>query len=89
MCLFSRVYSSNFINKMQVKHYNHSSKGRIAEIHLHSLKFIKPNPSCKPSTKKNAKDHQKEASFNKCATISAKTLMRAANFRPHQVASER
>jgi hypothetical protein len=23
------------INKMQVKHYNHSSKGRIVEIHLH------------------------------------------------------
>jgi hypothetical protein len=30
------------------------------------------------------KFHQKEASFNKCDTISAKNLMRAANFRPHQ-----
>jgi hypothetical protein len=32
MCLFPSVYSSNFINKMQVKHYNHSSKGRIAKM---------------------------------------------------------
>jgi len=34
--------------------------------------FIKPNPSYKLSTKKNAKNHQRETSFNKCATISAK-----------------
>jgi hypothetical protein len=35
MCLFPRVYYRSFINKMQVKHYNHSSKGSIVEIHLH------------------------------------------------------
>ena len=74
---------------MQVKDYNPSSKGRIAEIHLHSPSIIKPNPSCKPSTKINAKNHQKEVSFNKCATISANNPKRAENFRPHQVVSER
>jgi hypothetical protein len=44
MCLFPRVYPSNFINKMQVKHYNHSSKGRIAEIHLHSPSIHQAKP---------------------------------------------
>jgi hypothetical protein len=40
---------------MKIKDYNHSNKGKIVEIHLHSPSIIKLNPSCKTSNKKNAK----------------------------------